>query len=408
MWTRPGRGILRTMVNDVAVYVHIPFCRRRCSYCDFNTWVGLESMAPQYLAAMQREAEWLASWSRAHSPWRVKTLYFGGGTPSLLSPAQVKLLVALLRADDEAEVSLEANPGTVDPAGLADLRRSGINRLSLGMQSAVPAELALLGRVHDFPAVVDAIRWARAAGFDNLSLDLIYGLPGQSLFDWRRSLDAALGLEPEHLSLYALTVEDGTPLAGWIESGRVEEPDPDLAANMYEWACDRLAAAGFVRYEISNWALPGRECHHNLAYWRNEAYLGVGAGAWGHWPAGPESWRLCNAPHPRDYVARVAAVPEQLDYPKSPANVEAEHVRRPLAMAESMFMGLRLVQEGVSRPAFAARFGSDPVEHYRDVLEAQAGAGLVEWDEQKIRLRPAAVLISNQVMADFVPAADAG
>ena len=308
-------------------------------------------------------------------------------------------------AGPEIEISLEANPGTVDRAGMLAWRRVGVNRLSLGMQSADAADLALLGRLHTYPAVVDAVRAARAGGFDNLNLDLIFGLPGQTVKSWAQSLAAALSLAPEHLSLYALTVEPGTPLAQWIKRGELAAPDPDLAADMYNMACQELAVAGYTHYEISNWALPGRRCRHNLAYWRNQAYLGAGAGAWGHWPKGESAWRLRNVAHPQRYIERMSLPsfgrPANL-FP-SPACAEREFIPRPLAMAETMFMGLRLLQEGVSRPAFQARFGNDPLQEYPGVLADLAQTGLVEWKDDVIRLLPEAVLVSNQVFAAFLP-----
>ncbi len=405
---RPPNGILPPM--NLAVYVHIPFCRQRCSYCDFNTWAGLDRLIKPYTAALASE---LCLLEQSPEPWQASTLYFGGGTPSLVPAGLLHDILCAVPLQDGAEISLEANPGTLTATGLLALRRLGVNRLSLGVQSADDDELRLLGRLHDFSTVVETVRWARAAGFVNQNLDLIYGLPGQNLPGWQHTIDAALALDPAHLSLYALSVEPGTPLARWIARGRMPEPDPDLAADMYDFARERLATAGYQQYEISNWCLPGQECRHNLAYWRNLAYLGFGAGAWGHWPQAQTAWRMRNIAHPQAYLDRLQTPHPEAETdpslpPISPACAEQELIESPLAMAETMFMGLRLTQEGVSRAAFQARFGRDPIEAYARPLADLARAGLVEWDSEAIRLVSDALVIGNEVFAAFLPEDSAG
>ncbi|HNS37813.1 MAG TPA: radical SAM family heme chaperone HemW, partial [Anaerolineaceae bacterium] len=281
------------MQAPLSLYVHIPFCRRRCGYCDFNTYAGMESWIAHYSAALKQEITEVALAAGARLP--VGTVFWGGGTPSLLPIEQIALIknaysqYYLLLPD--AEITLEANPGTVSLPWLTELRRLGFNRLSFGMQSANPAELRLLDRAHAPQDVQSAVAWSRQVGFDNLNLDLIYGLPNQRLSDWQNTLSAALQLEPEHLSLYSLIVEPGTPLAAQVESGRLPPPDDDLAADMMDLAAEVLSAAGFVQYEISNFAR-GLEhsCHHNLQYWRNLPYLGFGAGAHGS----AAGWRTAN------------------------------------------------------------------------------------------------------------------
>jgi len=243
-----------------SLYLHIPFCRHRCAYCDFNTYAGQESLIPAYVNALIREIELvgLRTTELLNYPTTVHTIFFGGGTPSLLTAGQFKkILVAIREKFDvlfNAETSLEANPGTISLAYLLDLRNLGFNRLSLGVQSAHADELRQLERSHNFCDVIEAVKWARMAGFDNLNLDLIYGLPEQTLSSWQDSLRRAVDLAPEHLSLYALTLEHGTPFGRWAARGRMPSPDPDLAADMYEWAGEYLAAQGYIQYEISNWA----------------------------------------------------------------------------------------------------------------------------------------------------------
>ncbi len=254
-----------------------------------------------------------------------------------------------VRAD--AEISLEANPGTVDVGQLTALRALGVNRLSFGVQSAQEEELQLLDRLHTFAQAVEAVAWARQAGFDNLNLDLIYGIMGQTLAAWKDSLHRALELNPEHLSLYALTVEDGTPMQARVLAGALTYPDPDLAADMYEWARDELRLAGYRHYEISNWARAGEQdvgvtplyaCRHNLGTWRLQPYLGLGAGAHGSVPG----WRYANVRHPSDYMRRVRSG-EPGRFPFSPAVAETWPVDAETERREALMLGLRLVEEGV-------------------------------------------------------------
>ncbi len=218
----------------------------------------------------------------------------------------------------DAEISLEANPGTCSPEFLQKIRKLGFNRISFGVQSANPNELRLLERIHDYGDVVNAVKWSRQAGFDNLNIDLIYGLPEQKMADWQRTVDLILGLHPEHLSLYALTLEHGTPFGRWSQRGLMPTPNPDTAAEMYEWAEERLASGGYDQYEISNWSKPGMACVHNLQYWRNLTYLGFGAGAHGH----GGGYRYSNVLRIRTYIARLMAIDEDdYPFPLSPATV---------------------------------------------------------------------------------------
>ena len=375
------------MVEPFALYVHIPFCLARCAYCDFNTYAGLERLMPDYAAALRTEI-------RAAPRGELRTLYFGGGTPSILPLDLWEAIWAELRAafsvPPQAEVTLEANPGTVTRPYLRRLRELGVNRLSLGVQSAHDDELRFLGRIHTWAEAVQGVEQARAAGFDNLSLDFIYGLPHQSLRRWEETLRAALALEVEHLSLYALTVEEGTPLAGWIAAGRVAPPDDDLAAEMYELAEGMLGGAGFEHYEISNWAKPGRRCRHNLVYWRSEPWLGLGAGATSWW--GGRRWS--NVRHPAEYAARIAR--------GEPLAVEAEEIGERLAMGEAMMMGLRL-GDGVSEAWFRRRFGRGLEEVFGSKLSLLQEQGLLVWDGRTARLTPRGRLLGNRVFGRFLP-----
>jgi oxygen-independent coproporphyrinogen-3 oxidase len=377
-----------------SLYFHIPFCTHRCAYCDFNTYARQEESIPAYVRALCAEVQAVA----ASAPERLQahTVFFGGGTPSLLTAAQCEAILASVRRGFDlgagAEVTLEANPGTLTAAHLRALRGLGFNRLSLGVQSAHPDELRQLERIHDTFDVIEAVRWARRAGFGNLNLDLIYGLPGQKLERWQATLRLALGLQPEHFSLYALTLEHGTPFGRWSARGLLPTPDPDLAADMYEWAAQALSAAGYEQYEISNWAQPGRQCRHNLQYWRNLPYLGLGAGAHG-FAAG---MRCSNVLRIKTYVDRLTPPLPRLTFPLSPATVDHRRVSRRTEMQETMMTGLRLTREGVSLAEFRRRFDADLMDVFGREVEELLGLGLLE--PAAPDLEPAARLRADGVL----------
>ncbi len=403
------------MSSPTSLYLHIPFCIHRCGYCDFNTYAGLETLIPAYVEALSTEIAYAAASAGERLP--VHTIFFGGGTPSLLPPMQVeRILQGIEMAFDllpGAEITLEANPGTLTRAHLEDLRKAGINRLSLGMQSAHPGELRLLERQHDYPDVIRAVTWARQAGFDNLNLDLIFGLPEQALETWQHSLELALGLHPEHLALYSLTMEHGTPFGRWAGRGLLSEPDGDAAADMYEWASERLGQGGYTQYEISNWAHDGSgmsgsrppapnpafACRHNLQYWRGLPYLGLGAGAHGY--AG--GVRTVDVLAPAAYIERMKAAPAaSLPFPRTPATQSAHFVERQAEIGETMMMGLRLTQEGVREAGFQARFGQGLEEVFAAQIKKMTRLGLLEWNEGVLRLTRRGRLLGNRVFVEFI------
>jgi putative oxygen-independent coproporphyrinogen III oxidase len=272
----PGGGTSAS----AGIYVHVPFCLTRCGYCDFNAYAGLGHLATRYAEALKHEAELAAP---AWSGQRMVSVFFGGGTPTTLGGETLAALLAHLRGVFEvvadAEVTTEANPDTVDRGMLEGLLGAGFTRLSMGVQSFDPEVLAALERVHGPASARRAYAAARAARFTSVNLDLIYGAHGETLESWRRTLEEAVALGPQHLSCYALTIEPATPLGWKVKAGAVPPPDPDLQAEMYDAACEVLAADGYRHYEVSNWARPGFECRHNLGYWRGHPYLGLGAGA---------------------------------------------------------------------------------------------------------------------------------
>ncbi len=387
------------MMPSVALYIHVPFCRVICTYCDFNVYAGMSRLMAPFAQAAAREIRLVG----AGRGLRVHSIFFGGGTPSLLPSALLEAILAACReAFDvaaDAEITLEANPDGLEAAQMAQWRALGVNRLSLGVQSAQEGELRLFRRTHTFADAVKAVHLARDAGFDNINLDLIYGIPYQTLESWQDTLARAIGLAPEHLSLYSLTIEEGTPLHMWVAKGKVPAPDPDLAADMYEVAQDVLAEAGFEHYEIANWARPGRASRHNLTYWRNEPYLGFGPGAHGSYGG----WRYWNVRKPQDYIARLEAAEARADFPFSPALEGREPISRELEMGETMMLGLRLIQEGVAFADFQRRFGVDLREVYAQELARYQALGLIEINAERVRLTRRGRALGNEVFAAFLP-----
>ncbi|MBE2221488.1 MAG: radical SAM family heme chaperone HemW [Anaerolineae bacterium] len=417
----------------LSLYIHIPFCRHRCSYCDFNTYTSLGDLKRAYADGVCAEIERVAlrqaqqalrqaqqALRQAQQPLRqaqrtlslskrpldlpkrpFHTIFFGGGTPSLMPPDTIsQILQTVARCFEPVgtpEITMEANPGTVDEAYLAAVAAAGVNRISFGVQSAVAAELALLEREHDFAAVVAAVKMARQVGLRNFNLDLIYGLPGQTLASWQRSIEAVLALEPPHFSLYCLTIEPGTPMQRWLENGRFQPPDPDLAADQYQLARELLAQHGYEHYEISNWAQPGRECLHNLTYWRDGEYLGIGAGAHGH--AG--GTRYANVKQPRVYLRRLE-MDDELPYPLTTAVADHHAITREEAMSDAVITQLRLLQEGMDLAAFATRFGQTLDEAFPGAVSQLLAWEMVKVENGRLYLTEKAYFLSNQVFYRFM------
>lgn len=393
----------------LSLYLHIPFCTVRCGYCDFNTYAGLESIVPHYVEALCREIRIAGASLGVRDRAEVHTVYFGGGTPSLLPTADVAKILHVIRGSftvsNDAEISLEANPGTVDSGKLEVWRSAGVNRLSMGAQSGRTTELALLDRKHSPEDVEAAVDLARRAGFANVNLDLMYGLPHQTLEDWGGTVGWALGLGSEHLSLYALSLESGTPLRHRVEAGLIPSPDPDLAADMYEAASLSLEGAGYVQYEISNWARPGSgeaeapefACRHNLQVWRNEPYLGLGAGAHGF----ALGWRYANVRSPRVYTERLRQE-RPTDPPCTPAVAERRRIEPSEEMDDTMMLGFRLTAEGVGVGRFEERFAEDPRRLYGGRLRSLVSAGLIEREGDVLRLTRRGRILGNQVFQAFV------
>ena len=391
----------------MGLYVHVPFCKTKCPYCDFNTYQGIENLMEPFLPALMAEIE---CWGETLAHPAVKSVFFGGGTPSYLPAGYIEQILASVQAsfrvNPAAEITIEANPGDLDAVACASILGQGVNRLSIGVQSLDNSLLHLLGRRHQAPEAIQAFQTARQAGFDNVNLDLMYGLPNQSMDQWRQTLDSLVGLAPEHISLYALTLEEGTPMHRWVEEGKIPEPDPDLAADMYQYARECLAA-GYHHYEISNWSLPGRACDHNLVYWQNGPYLGVGPGA--HSRLG--DYRFWTILSPRDYLnktskwadAGVQTVDELIEpvLQGIPTLGGWEHIGIETACSETMFLGLRLL-DGLDLTESSTLTGVDLAKKFQAPIQECIQMGLLEQDGDCLRLTESAYLISNQAFTRFL------
>jgi len=376
-------------MTAAGLYVHIPFCSSRCSYCDFATGLYQSELAERYVRDLLNEIR-----TTPYAGETVDTIYFGGGTPSLLTPAQLDRILASLydnfRIDAEAEITLEINPGSATPEKLRAFRSLGINRASFGAQTFNDAELAKLGRSHNAADALRTFADLRDAGFANISFDLIAGLPGQTLAGWQRNIQQALNLAPEHLSFYLLEVHSGTPLAEHIRRGIQPQPDEDLAGVMYEWMLEQAAAAGYEHYEISNLCRPGFHSRHNVKYWTAAPYYGFGCSAHSY---DGDTRRWSNH---RDVLKYL----EMVESGASPV-VEEQQLTATDVRAEAVFLGMRLMQ-GVDLRRYRESFGVDLRDEHADDLDKFCKAGLVELEGDLIRLTRTGALLSNEVFAAFV------
>ncbi len=379
----------------LSLYIHFPFCARKCSYCDFNSVADSAVSHREYVSVVLREMELRAA--GLQEPTAATTLFLGGGTPSLMEPALAARLVEAARTwyglRHDAEVTIEANPGTVNVEMLRQLWSAGINRLSLGIQSFDDRHLARLGRVHTAGEARAAFAAARTAGFDNIGIDLIHSLPGQTVAQWHADLAAAVHLRPEHVSAYALTLEEGTPLHALAEGGELHLPSEDDACRMFVETALVLGQAGYEQYEISNFALSGRRSAHNQVYWRRGSYLGFGAGAHSFCAGHGFGCRWGNVGDIATYV----------EYARTGHLLECEHslLNRREAMAEWMFLGLRML-EGVDEAAFAEQFGIPLHDAYRAELPRLLQGGMLERESGRIRLTPRGLLLYNAVVVSFL------
>lgn len=375
--------------KELGVYIHIPFCLRKCKYCDFLSFacgkekmkVYVESLCEEIRGFFQREKEYL-----------IKTVYLGGGTPSILEPEWTKDILHVLREwghlAPDAEISMEANPGTLTKEKLQAYHEAGINRLSIGLQSTEEKELEYLGRIHSYEEFLAGFQMAREAGFDNINVDLMSAIPYQTMESWQRTLDRVIALEPEHISAYSLIVEEGTP---FYEDEKLEYliPDEDTERLMYEKTKEKLEKYGYYRYEVSNYAKAGKECRHNMIYWRRKDYIGFGLGA----SSCLDEVRFKNTDSMEEYLKQPFVSLEN--------RKEREVLPLEEKMAEEMILGLRMIQ-GVSRKSFAKRYGKELDTVYGSVIEKYKQEGLLTEEAGWIRFTEQGLDLSNLVLCEFI------
>lgn len=378
----------------LGLYVHIPFCVRKCNYCDFLSFPADEETKKRYVQALCKEIE---DYQTLTKEYELSTIYFGGGTPSVLEIPLLEQLFSVIRRcfalNEAAEITMEVNPGTVTMEKLQAYRTLGINRLSIGVQSAKTEELKLLGRIHTFEDAMNTVQWARAAGFENISTDLISALPGQSLEAYKENVEAILSLSPEHISSYSLIIEENTPFYELYAEGKEREsdlPEEETDRAMYAYTNERLKAAGYDRYEISNYAKPGYESRHNSSYWTGREYLGVGLGA----SSLLANTRYHNETDLETYLSEIEA---DIDVRR-----ELEHLTEAEQMEEFMILGLRRMC-GIRRTEFQSRFGKPIETVYGIALQKLKKQNLLTIEEDKIALTELGIDLSNRVFVEFLP-----
>lgn len=389
-------------MKNFGLYLHIPFCRQKCFYCDFVSYAGRSEWMRPYVETLRKEIkERGCLLSAGEEPWQAASVYFGGGTPTALPAADLAGLVSLVkksfRLAEGAEITIEANPGTVNRDYLTRLREAGANRLSFGVQSFDDRLLKNIGRIHTAGQAYYALDWAREAGFDNISIDLMYGLPGQRLEDLKASVEATLAVTPpiSHISVYGLTIEEGTPFQQMQCAGRftgdLTLPDEDEAGDMYDYLTAELPRRGYARYEISNYALPGRESRHNLSYWQDVPYLGLGAGAhsYGPWDVGGE------------YGCRFSGIGRLEPYILGRDEVRYDVLSREESMEEFCFLALRTAA-GISREKFRQKYAAGLEEIFGGVMGKLEEQGLLSSDDEGIRLTKRGMQYGNAVFREFL------
>jgi oxygen-independent coproporphyrinogen-3 oxidase len=382
--------------SPVGLYIHVPFCLSKCPYCSFNSApVADSSQTDLYMAALTRQARFMATqaWAAAR---KFSTLFIGGGTPTLADPYRLAVLIETCLAGYDfdggstlPEITVEANPNAVSLSALRTLRQAGVNRLSLGVQSFSDTMLSRLGRSHSRAEGVEAFALARRAGFDNISLDLMYGLPGQQSVDWEQTLAAAIDLAPEHLSIYELTVEEGTPFGRQRNRGELALPEEEEILAMDDGTREMMHFAGYARYEIANYARPGYQCRHNIHYWRNGGYLGLGAGAVSCF----DGVRIKNVEDPVKYGLLVAD--DRFPF------CEGECLPLGASFRETVIMGLRMTA-GVSCQNLLKRYGLTPEVYYGETVHRLMAQNMLEMDGDYLRLTEQGLPIANQIMAQLV------
>ena len=373
-------------MKEISLYIHIPFCKQRCFYCDFPTFAGKERFREEYIDALIKEIK------EKCSDYLIKTIFIGGGTPSYLEENELeKLLMAVSKLNllDKLEYSMECNPGTVNENKLKIMKKYGINRISFGLQSCNDNLLKKIGRIHTFKEFLENYNLARKVGFDNINVDLMYGLPNLNIQDWKNTLEIICELKPEHISAYSLIIEEGTAFYKLYEKDKLELPSEDEERVMDKITKDILKANGYHQYEISNFALDGKECEHNKVYWSLEEYIGVGSASSSYM----DGYRFANTSNINDYIEKISNnVSVVIDKYKN--SIEDE-------MEEFVFMGLRMVY-GIDLLNFEKKFGVDINSIYKEIIEKNIKGGLLVVKENKMFLTAKGMELSNSVMSDFI------
>ena len=377
-------------MRQLGVYIHFPFCARKCHYCDFPSYQGMEQWMEPYLEALFRE---LLQWKEKVCDCSVKSIYLGGGTPTLFSGEQIAgVLDACFKSfnvQEDAEITIEANPGTVDPDKLSALRKAGVNRLSIGLQAWQDKHLRFLGRIHSSGDFVKSLMDAKEVGFDNINVDVMFALPHQTIEDWLETLEKVCSFDVQHISMYSLKVENGTPLHRWYEEGKFSLPTQEEDRLMYYKGREFVSGFGFRQYEISNFAIPGRECVHNLIYWHNEEYIGCGSGAHSYF----NNERFSNTSDVREYIRAINSGTQRISY--------REKIEEKDERFETIMLGLRLV-EGVDKQRFKARFGRCIEYYYGEAIKKLVKQGLLIDDGASIRLTEKGMDVQNVVLLEFM------
>ncbi|PWK08387.1 oxygen-independent coproporphyrinogen-3 oxidase [Tumebacillus permanentifrigoris] len=381
-------------VETSSLYVHIPFCASKCYYCDFNSYVSTSDVMDRYLDGLDRELEAVSA-AYLHKP--LQTVFFGGGTPTIFDARQSERMMEMLhrhfKMADGVEISVESNPGTVDLEKLRVLKDGGVNRLSFGVQSFDNDLLVKLGRLHDRDAVYRSWELARQAGFQSINLDLMFGLPGQTVETLEGTLKALIELGPEHVSAYSLKVEEGTPFYTWYERGKLILPHEDEEVQMYHLVMDTFRANGYDMYEISNYAKPGHRSRHNQVYWRNEPYMATGSGAHGY----VDGVRYVNQKDVPQYISTTVSGERPV--------TETEAIDEAIQREDTMILGLRLI-EGVTFERFRARHGTEMLDVFAAPIRKYEARGLLTVDETGVRLTEQGIFLANEVFAEFLGAGE--
>jgi len=392
---------------NYSLYIHIPFCEKRCYYCDFNTFTGKESLIPAYISALIDEIRIVFDY---FSDLHLHSIYFGGGTPSLIPAAEYQKLLSIIDdlsvINDPCEISIEANPGTISEDYLRALRSLGFNRISIGAQSTRTVDLIQMGRSHNTDDIIDAVKFSRRAKFPIINLDLINNLPWQDYNSWKTSLTRAVALDPEHFSVYSLTIEPGTCLYNWYQRGLIQPQNQDLGADMFEYTMEYLDRVGYEHYEVSNWAKKDPNidfrCVHNLQYWLNLPYIGIGAGAHGYL----NDIRTENIANIDRYIYSMQKINNtNRPFPETPATTQATKIEKFTQMQDFMWLSLRLVSEGVSLDRFENTFGVSAMEVFHPEIDELLQLELIEWvkpNQSNLRLTRRGIMLANQVFLRFI------